>query len=182
MKNLSFWKKAILSAACVGLVVPQQLMAVPPVAPKVVQASEVAVDVMLNAEGAFTGRVINDQGNAVDGAEVVFRQGEEVVAKTVANSEGQFTLAGLKSGLYVADAAQGQAAFRVWEASMAPPAARSEGVLVAGKQVLRGQPMGGDLVTIALVTGVAVTTGFAISNNSKIDDLEDKIDELSNTP
>ncbi|MCA9040248.1 MAG: carboxypeptidase regulatory-like domain-containing protein [Planctomycetaceae bacterium] len=182
MKGFRFLKEAALSLACLGILIPQPgLLAATPKqeiqnAPRV--NGTTVVDVVLSKGGTVIGKVVDHQGNIVEGAAVTITQGDKEVVKTVSNSKGLFGARNMTTGTYKITAGQGSREFRLWSADAAPPKALSKAVLVSDYKIVRGQPvMGGiDIITGLLLAGVATGTTFAIINNNDINDLEDKLD------
>jgi hypothetical protein len=170
-KNIRQW---ICLMLCVTLAVPMNAVSAAD------KAKTNYSEVVMGANQSFNGRLVNSNGDAVEGAAVKISQNGKVVAETATNKEGEFSVAGLSSGPYMVQAGNEAGMVRLWEKENAPPSAKEKSLLVSGGKLVRGQ--GADVITIGLFALTAVSTGFAISNNNKIDDLEDKIDDLSASP
>ncbi|MAT14022.1 MAG: hypothetical protein CMJ46_01985 [Planctomyces sp.] len=183
MKGFRFLKEAALGLACLGLLVPQ--VGVQAATPKQGTKAEryvngpSVVNVVLGKGGAMVGKVVDGQGQIVEGAAVtIVKDGKELV-KTVSNAKGLFGARNMTAGTYKVTAGQGTREFHLWTAQTAPPKSLAKAVIVSDSQIVRGQPvMGGiDIITGLLLAGVATGTTFAIINNGEINDLEDKLDE-----
>jgi hypothetical protein len=187
MKGLRIFKGAIVSLACLGIIMPQpQLMAASPKPSEQPGGTAQAVkpiDLALKAGGTVSGRVVNAEGVALDGAAVtVLYQGKEI-AKTVSDQDGNFAVQNLRGGNHVVIAGEGAGLYRFWAPETAPPAAKEQAVIVSCPETVRGQCYPGgfgglDIITIStLGLGIAGVTLGAIAV-SKIKDVEDKVDEL----
>ena len=58
------------------------------------------MNVALQADGLVRGRVVEPDGKPLDGAQVVLRQTDRVVATLVTDARGEFVAAELGSGVY----------------------------------------------------------------------------------
>lgn len=161
-------RKAAVALAVGGMLFPQTdvLAATPGPLPaeQAAPAMPEVVDVALSAGGTLVGRVIDEQGQPVDGALVSFRQGDHEVASIVSAQDGTFSADNLRAGVYVVQAGQGEGVFRFWAPNTAPPSARQDAVIVSGTQVVRGQfgHGGGNLLLLGVaITGV-VLSGVAL--------------------
>lgn len=137
-----------------------------------------AADVSLSAKGEFAGRVFDHTGKALEGAEVVVRQGDKVVAKSVTDDKGLFTVAGVKTGAYQVQAGNTEGVFQVWEASAAPESAKGHALLVMGENGARGQFGAADPALLLLTAATIAALIIAIISLSEINDNNDKIDAL----
>lgn len=135
-------------------------------------------DVALSEDGVVQGRVIDNQGKAVDGAIVVISRDDELLHKMVTNKEGQFAAKGLRPGVYTIATAQGGGLYRLWPTNIAPPAAAQRALVTANQPVLRGQFGNGALSqwTTTLVAGGGLAVGIIALD--KLDDLEDDVNDL----
>ena len=142
-KGFIFIKSALVALAMVGIVFPQtrilaeqKLSAAPLV--KVVAENSV-LDVSLGQSGSFNGRTVDHTGAPVKGAKVVLKQGKAEVGQSVTDSEGRFAVQNLKSGVYQVSCGATEGTYRLWAQQSAPPAAKSQGLLVLGENGARGQ-------------------------------------------
>ncbi|MCA9081294.1 MAG: carboxypeptidase regulatory-like domain-containing protein [Planctomycetaceae bacterium] len=187
MKLLRNVTHAAVVLACCGLLMPQGAIAGPPAAAKSHR------DITLSATGMMSGNVVNSQGQPLDGAIVSVQRGGQELAKTVSDAQGNFRVAGMKSGVYEVAVGQQVVPVRCWTAEIAPPASQTQATFVVGPTV-RGQeyvdggycppdycPPGGmmglDLITLWTVgasTGALVLTAI---NQADLNKIQKKIDQ-----
>lgn len=142
-KGLAFVKSAVVALAMVGILFPQariladQKQPVKPVV-KTVAANSV-LDVRLAKDGTFEGRAVTTNGTPVEGAMVVVKQGNNEVAHTTTDRNGQFAMNNLKSGVYQVKSGNTEGVYRMWSEQAAPPSAKPHGLLVIGDNGARGQ-------------------------------------------
>lgn len=97
-------------------------------------------DVVLQADGAMIGRVVDSHGTAVSGRDVSIRQNQGVLATARTDETGHFMIRGLDGGSYLLESGPSRGVVRAWTATAAPPAAHQGIVLVTEDQtVVRGQ-------------------------------------------
>jgi hypothetical protein len=101
-------------------------------------------DVSLDGNGAMHGHILNQSGASISHAKVSVYRLNQIVLSTETNDQGEFTIRGLRGGLYqvVASNANGEsgvALYRVWAAGTAPPSSISDVVMVMRQEVVRGQ-------------------------------------------
>ena len=127
--------------------------------------TQLAGDIMLDANGTMRGSVVDPQGKPLDGASVVVLQGQQEVKRTASDKTGQFQVAGLRNGVYTLDVAGTSHRVRLWNADTAPPTASSVPAVVSDAEVVRGQ-LGAFNVPmfVALAAGVA---GIVIGLDAK---------------
>lgn len=140
-------------------------------------------DVALTKEGAFAGRVVDEQGQAMDGVVVKLRRrGDEKPTETTTDDEGRFRFANLKGGVYLVQTPQSEKWYRMWSADAAPAQASKTVVMTGGAAVMRGQLGFMDPgTTVALLLGGAGVTLAAI-NMSQINNLQDDVDKIPTSP
>ncbi len=180
MKGLRLVKGMAVSLACVGMVFPQMnAFAAAPERPAkpVVRPASAMTDVALGAGGVLSGRIVDAQGQPLDGAVVSLKQGSRDVARTVADAQGRFVFRGLKGGAYVIEAGQSRGAYRLWAPQTAPPKAQQQALLVAGGPVVRGQFGGLDIITLTLLGSSIGALVLSAVNQSDINDVESKVDD-----
>ena len=179
MKSLKFVRGAVVALAALGVVFPQlpaiaagpKAAAMPTV--KMV-AANTTLDVGLTQGGTFAGRVVDHTGAAMEGAEVVIKQGKTEVTRTITDKQGSFVASNLKGGVYTVASGATEGTYRVWSEKTAPPSASEQVLIVTGKNGARGQvgamrgQLGDGLGTIVLVglgvaagIGIGYATGFA---------------------
>jgi hypothetical protein len=149
----------LVTLAVLGFCLPEPLLAA--VGPQ----GPVATDVALREGGVLVGQVVDTHGAGVGGTEVSVRQGAKEPVATKTRPDGSFAVKGLRGGVYQLAAADGHGVYRLWTAGTAPPAASNEALLVAGKDVVRGQDEPGawkTFLTNPLVIAAVVCTAVAI--------------------
>jgi hypothetical protein len=178
MKTLHWSKRLVLSLACAGLLLPPaDVLAAGPKVAQRAPAKPAVTDVALHKGGIVVGHLVDEQGKPIDGAQVSIRLGNKEIAQTTTDNKGMFGVRNLRGGVYQVTAGQGSGTYRFWAPETAPPTAKKRAVLVANEQVARAQVVGGvDVITGGLIILSAVGVGYGISNNKKIDDLSDQID------
>lgn len=175
--RMTQWTAATIAA--VGMCVPQShvVAAGKIAAPLAKQAAAQKVADVALAGQDLAGRVVDGQGNAIDGANVVVSQGQTEVAKTVSNNDGAFVVRNVKPGVYTVSTGTTANVVRVWSERMAPPAAADQALLVADAGAARGQccdPCGGCggnagmwLLTAGVIAAIALSTvAIAEANDS----------------
>lgn len=164
--------RALILATCLGLGLSNFTFAAPgsPTERTPKAAQPVATDVALSPNGLLKGQVVDHQGRPLaDRSVTILEQGREV-ARATTDAEGQFQVAGLKSGVYVVQSDDIVRVLRVWDAQLAPPAALNAAVLIAGEPTVRGQGPG----MIAGLAGPAIVIGATIVGAILIiDEIED---------
>lgn len=143
MSKLSskYWKNSLatLAVATVSLQPHLLIGAEPAVQPAQQRAIQVAHDIMLTEGGVLTGRLVNEQGNAMAMQAVSLQTAGKEVARITTDKEGNFQAANLKGGVYQVASTGHQGVYRLWTAKTAPPAAQKGLTLVSHKDVVRGQ-------------------------------------------
>jgi|GEM_PF-953705 len=149
----------------------------------------VATDVTLASGGVLHGQVVDGQGIGLDGAVVSLRQGGEELSRTIADQEGRFSFSELRGGVYEVRGGQGMRIYRAWSPGTAPPAARTEALVISDPQAVRGQcnvpcfdpcydPCCVDIIALSTLALAGVAAGFAIAAYSKADDVDDRLDRI----
>jgi hypothetical protein len=119
------------AVATLGMLIPQMAFAGQPVRP--------SNDVALGPGGLLTGQVVDESGVAQTGVPVVVQQGQQRIVQTATDEHGQFFAQGLRGGQHQIVTPGGPVAYRFWAANTAPPAAKNSAVVVASRDVVRGQ-------------------------------------------
>lgn len=196
--KISNWKMAFVLLGAMGTVLPQQVMAEQPTA-KTQTAKQAVLDVTLSKSGSLSGYVVDAQGKPQANQAVTVKQGKETVAKAQTNAKGQFTVEGLKGGVYQVESAKGATLYRAWASGSAPKNSKDFAVVVQNNQLVRGQfevlGLGGlgSVATVGvLATSVTLgTIGLVNANdaqddadaaNARANDLQMQIDQITNTP
>lgn len=171
-------KQSVLWLACLGLVIPHADLSAAQPLPEKASSKIVFTDVELATGNVLTGSLVDGRGKGIDGAKVSIRFNQKEIASTVTDKDGAFAVKGLRGGQHVIVAGDEAALVRLWAPETAPPNARTSALLVRGSSVVRGQFGGIDMVGLATLALAGVATGYAISNNNKIKDLESQINKL----
>ncbi|QDS99819.1 carboxypeptidase-like regulatory domain-containing protein [Adhaeretor mobilis] len=127
--NLQFVAAAF---ACAGMLVSPALAA--PVAKQAAPS-----DIALRDGGVLVGQLTTPQGTALEAAPVSIQQNGRELIRVATNDKGEFTVAGLKGGVYQVAAPGHQGIYRMWAPRTAPPAASTGLMAVAGDQAILGQ-------------------------------------------
>ena len=169
MKSLKFIRGAVVALAALGVVFPQLGVAAEPktAAKPVVRtvAANSVLDIGLTQGGTFTGRVVDQTGAALEGAEVVVKQGKTEVTRTITDKQGSFVAKNLKGGVYTIASGATEGTYRVWAEKTAPPSAQDQVLIVMGQNGVRGQvgavrgQDGGGLLTYVIVGTAIVGAG-----------------------
>lgn len=101
-----------------------------------------SIDVALAGGGVLIGQVVDTDGRALVGTEVVLKSGGKEIARCQTAKDGWFRMAGLKGSTIVITAAGTTGHCRAWAPGTAPPAAQQGLLVVAEGDVVRGQHMG----------------------------------------
>lgn len=137
-------------------------------------------DVALSSEGALRGSLIDVEKQPLTKTLVTLKQGGKLVATVKTNEQGEYTLPGLKTGVYQLVIQEQTFAIRVWRPAAAPPKALKQlnMAYISDKEVVRAQLGYLDPVnTSLLLLGVAgvIIGGVAIS---ELDDLQNDVKAL----
>ena len=136
-------------------------------------------DVALNEGGLLKGTVLNTAAQPVAGVAVNVLHDDKVVAISMSNEQGEFTIKGLRNGAHVVKVGTTQKAVRLWGTDTAPPAAVENIAIVIDDEAVRGQTglmsgsqVGGFIASNAgallLIGGAAaITLGTTLDNNAE---------------
>ncbi|MEX0728607.1 MAG: carboxypeptidase-like regulatory domain-containing protein [Planctomycetaceae bacterium] len=188
MKLVRMIRNAAVALAVTGMVLPHPKVMADGMNSKSEKSSPANAvrDVALAEGGVLTGVVRDAEGNPLNGAAVAIRQGNEVIASTISDENGEFTIQDLNGGVYVVNAGQSQGVYRLWTEDTAPPSAQTMvDVVSLDEDVVRGQYPGfGGLDVITLVTLGAAIAGVTLAaiNLGEINDLQDQVDQLLASP
>ena len=169
MKLAGIIKALTVGIAALGFCLPQPLLASPPTGP-----TPVVLDVALNHDGVLLGQVVDPQGLAKANSPVSLRFQEKEVARAVTDANGRFAFSKLQGGVYQLVAANGHGAYRLWAPGTAPPKAERGAMVIAGKDLMRGQYGGGMrfwmsnpwVICGIVATAVAVPVGIHNANRT----------------
>jgi len=164
MLKSSLLRGAIAVLTTFGLMIstPHVRAATQPAQKLTVQHTDAKVlDIGLK-DGSFQGRVVDHTGTPVANAAVVIRQGNKEIAKSKTDQHGQFAVTGLKGGVYEVASGKTTGVYRVWQETVAPPAAKEQALLVLGQNGERGQfgSIGGGTLLIAAVAIAALVVAI----------------------
>lgn len=95
-------------------------------------------DVRLTEHGMLRGVLVNGTGQGIPNQQVLLLSGATVVAQSVSDVQGKFTVRPPQPGLYQLRGGQSARILRAWTAAAAPPAAQPQ-VLLIEPMVVRGQ-------------------------------------------
>ena len=127
----------------------------------------------MSENGTVIGRVLTSNGTAVDGAQVVIRQGEQIFAKMFTDKHGQFSTQGMRAGVYTIATVQGSGLYRLWPQNIAPPSAKTQALVMTQEPVMRAQFGGSGLADwTSIGIGVAGLT-VGIITLDKVDDIDE---------
>jgi hypothetical protein len=116
-------------------------------------------DVILTAEAGLSGRFIDGEGQAVDGAIVTLSRNRSVVDRTSTDKSGAYHFAQVQQGVYQLTLGTQTQTIRVWHSELAPPAALATITTVRADQIVRGQFGLISASTMGAVGGVAGVAG-----------------------
>jgi hypothetical protein len=173
MTQMSLLKNAVIALAAIGVVAPAPMVrAATAPAAKVVRTDASVLDIGLTKDGVFAGRVVDHTGTPVDKADVAIRQGQVVVAHATTDSQGRFAVKGIKGGVYEVASGQTVGTYRVWNETVAPPAAKEQALLVLGQNGTRGGfgAMGGGSILLAAAVVAALVVGIIAIDEANDDD------------
>lgn len=187
MKTLNLVQGAAVALATLGLMLPApQVQAATGSQKMTVQTTEASVlDIGLQQNGTFAGRVVDHAGSATRNAEVVVRQGSKEVARTRTDDQGRFAVQGLRGGVYEISSGKTVGTYRVWQSEVAPPAAKEQALLVLGENGTRGQfgAMGGGMVLLsAAVIASVIISAITLDRVNDLDDNDDGVGSPPTSP
>ena len=118
--------------ACLGMLIPQGLMAATPTQPTV-------SDVVLGEGGILSGRLIDGRGYGLPGRRVEMRRGGAVIVWMRTDQFGRFAVKDLPGGTYALVSGSSQKVVRAWAAGSAPPRTSTRVILVEQPQPVSWQ-------------------------------------------
>ncbi len=164
--DAKFIRGMVVCLAVLGICTPQMALAA------TIDQAQTATDVQLRDGGVLFGQVVTPEQTAVANTTVSLGTQAGQIATGKTDKGGYFAFRGLRSGVYRVAAANGQRDVRVWSQTAAPPAAQKGLMIVAGRNLARGQGGGGIMgfLTSPLGLGLIVATAIAVPvaiHNSK---------------
>ncbi len=165
MKSFGLVKSLAVAAVCAGVLSPAGIVSAGEMAPAVRPAAPVS-DITL-VGGQLNGRVVDAQGVSLNGAQVVIKQNGQEVARTNSDKNGQFSVNGLKGGVYQVSAGNSEGTYRVWTERTAPPSSKNGIVMVSSPSIVRAQfgSMFNPVNTTAIILGTTGTVLGAVALN-----------------
>jgi len=174
MKQISLFKRAVIALAAIGMMMPAPQVQAATAAPaKVIQTDATVLDIGLKSDGVFAGRVVDHAGTPSAKTEVTIRQGQQVVAKTTTDAEGRFAVKGLKGGVYEVASGKTVGTYRVWNETVAPPAAKEQALLVLGENGTRGGFGAMDKGAVFLAAAVIATLIVSLITLDEVNNIDD---------
>ncbi len=172
------WCHAVALLASLGMLLPRVALAAPvhfephdPASSRQPLELTQVLDVALDAAGCLHGQVTNQDGAPLAHVHVFVSQQQRQVGATMTDSDGWFSLAGLRGGVYQIEASHSQVTWRVWASGAAPPSAHRAALIVAGGDTVRGQNGARRFVIPTLILagliGTAIAVPIAVSNANK---------------
>ncbi len=155
MSGWKLLKNAAVAMATVGAVLPLPELCAQDRTPARSFSKSQIPDVTLAPGGVFAGRIVDQSMTSLEGAEVVLKQNNAEIRRTMTDKNGLFTFQDLKGGVYQVSSGNTEGVFRLWTEKTAPPSARGQAVLVMGANGARGQVGIITPATVVLAGGVA---------------------------
>ena len=154
------FSKVAAFLAAMGLIVPQVPAGEITRAPQAVEkpVSNHVSNVVLAEGRTLHGRVVQGDGQTLDGVKVELWRGNQVIASTLTDEDGQFSIPNTANGLYLVRSHTATEVVRAWEQDSAPPNSVSAATLTAESNVVRGQS-GADGTGWMVLGAVIVVSG-----------------------
>ena len=131
-----FVPRTVLLLGCLGMILPQVVLAEAPAAHW--QAHK-TMDIVLFHGGLLLGQVVNPQGHPKADAVVFIRQRDREVTQVRTDDQGRFAVRGLSGGAYELVTADTSRQIRAWSKITPPPAASQVALLIVAGTTVRGQ-------------------------------------------
>ena len=171
MKGVTVVKGVLLSLAVLGFCLPQSAFAVEVTSGRMPGV----IDVGLLDGGLLVGQVVDAQGVVLKNVPVSLRRQGQEVAKAQTDDRGYFAVKGLRGGMYQIVAAKGHGMYRLWAPGQAPPSAQKGVLVVAGRDMVRGQgPLGANLgfwlsnpFVIGGIVAASIAVPIAVHNSER---------------
>lgn len=146
-----------------------------------------AIDVSLTDSGSLSGTVIDSKGQVRARTLVEVRRGRIVVARTLTDQAGRYSINNLPGGLYQVRVDGTETLIRAWAVGTAPPNVAGQLQVVAESPIVRGQDQGAPPTDGGLFGGggmsptlsAALIVGGVIGAILIIDELDDDDDDDS---
>lgn len=132
-------KLVSVGLTCIGVILPGSVLEGAQPASRTSRGMPLVSDLELGPKGSLRGFVVNVHGVPIARAPVVVRNADREVARTSTDLLGQFSVDGLRGGIYQVGTGRYARQFRTWVARTAPPRAKQIALIVVGGDVVRGQ-------------------------------------------
>ena len=131
MRQHNLFTLSLVSLAALGMIVPWQAVQAAGASTTTIQATNVE----LSADNTLTGYFVDAQQGAGKAGERVrlYDREAKVIAETSTCRNGRFEFQGVKAGIYLVEAADHLAPYRVWKHKTAPPRSPQHATLVSSK-------------------------------------------------
>ena len=167
---MKFMSNVAVTVACLGLLLPQSVLAQQTTAAKK-SAKPPVRDLVLGQGGTVRGQVVDAQNNPVASTLVAVVANGKKIRETTTDGNGRFSVSGLGSGVYAVGSAGGFGLYRTWSATAAPPATPTAALIVEDGSIERGQSQVlywlTDPWVISLAIAAAIAIPIAVNNNKK---------------
>jgi len=160
MKLIKIFRALSVALATIGLLVPNVVVGAE-TQPAQVKKAALIIDVSLIDGSSLQGQVVNPQGRALANTAVSIRQGQNEVAKATTDKNGEFSVKGLKGGVYVVSTTGATGVVRAWAPRTAPPSAVKGVLLVTQSNSVLAQDGEEDGLFGGLGVGALVVLGIA---------------------
>jgi len=127
-----------------------------------------AVDVALSADGSLSGSVVDTRGHSRGKTVIEVRRGRRLVARTLSDDKGLYTVKNLPGGLYQVRVDGTETLIRAWAAGTAPRSAAGRLQVIANPPIIRAQageapPTDDDSSSGGLFGGSRMSSGLKIA-------------------
>jgi hypothetical protein len=154
-----------------------------------IASSPRVIDVSLTDSGSLSGTVIDSKGQVRAKTLVEVRRGRIVVARTLTDQSGRYSINNLPGGLYQVRVDGTETLIRAWAVGTAPPSVAGQLQVVADSLIVRGQDKDAPPTDVAsdgglfggagmsTTLGAALIVGGVIGAILIIDELDDDDDD-----
>jgi hypothetical protein len=161
--------QSAIAMACVGLLLPQSVLAAGTQG-ATEQAKPPVHDLVIGQRGILRGQVVTAENRPLASTSVLVVAKGKTVAETTTDANGHFAVEGLRTGTYAIGTESTFAIYRTWTEATAPPTAQPAVLLTTDSRVVRGQGRAWDWLTNPFVLTAALGAGIALPialNNNK---------------
>jgi hypothetical protein len=154
MKLKIILKTATTGLACLGMLLPVDLMAAQPVSKaRTADQSKLSgktsvdirrgkvrvIDVELDQAGNLRGKVINAEKESVKQAVISVRTAKKELGRSLSGATGEFTVTNVPAGTFYVVAGSGHGVYRLWKNGTAPRKALKQIRIISDRAVIRAQ-------------------------------------------